>query len=144
MVPSPSYIQAKNIRAETRLLVFFFYFAISTALSLMLLLAGSRNASQNLQGIYDYFSCEVRGINGDNINPCTFDVDRIEEQAFSIASFVAYTLGPYSTLVYVIPVDKVKDKLGTLKSKSTAHSVSYSRRQEEDAGPGQRIKHIYH
>ena len=104
----------------------------------MLLLAGSRNAPQNLRRLYDYFSCEVLGINGDN--PCTFDVDRIEEQAFTIASFLAYTLGPYSTLVYVIPVDRVKDKLGTLKSKSTVHSVSYSRRQEEDPDPGPRIK----
>ena len=102
----------------------------------MLLIAGSRDAPQNLQRIYDYFSCEALGIGNDIDSMCSFDVDRVEEQAFTNASFLMYTLGPFSTLVYVIPVDKMRNKLESLKTKSNNFSNSASRRRDDTTGKG--------
>lgn len=71
----------------------------------------------------EYFACEALG--EDPENPCPFTVDRQEGQAFTIASFAFYAMGPYATLVYVIPLEKLKERWAT-KSKSTQNTISAS------------------
>ena len=70
-----------------------------------------------------YFACEAIGKDTDN--PCSLDVNRQQQQAFTIVSFAMYTIGPYVALVYIVPVDKVKKKLGSLKT-LTAANISTS------------------
>ena len=106
-------MQGHNFKAESKLLVFFLYFAIAVALSLIFFTIGSRNIAQYQQGFMDYFVCEAFGVDPDN--PCVFEVDRRGDQAFTIASYAMYALGPYVTLVYIVPVDKVKEKWRVLK-----------------------------
>ena len=111
------------MKAETKLLIFFFYFAIASALSLVLIIVGSRNATQEEQGFMEYFACKALG--EDPENPCLFTVDRREGQAFTIASLAFYAMGPYAALVYVIPLDKIKERWA-IRSKSTQNSISTS------------------
>ena len=101
-------MQHDNLKAECRLLVFLFYFAFAVALNLMLFTIGSRNIFQNQQGLKNYFACEAFGSDPDN--PCILEVDRHTDHALTAAAFVVYTIGPYATLVCVIPMDKVKDR----------------------------------
>ena len=96
--------------------MFFFYYAFANALSLIFFTIGSQNVDEDQQGFASYFACEALGNNPDS--PCDFDVNRQQQQAFTIASFVMYTMGPYVALVYVIPLDKVKKKLESLKTLS--------------------------
>ena len=110
------------MRAESKLLVFFFYFAFATALSLIFFTIGSKNATQTQQGFAEYFACEAIG--EDPSNPCVLPVNRLGEQGFTIVAFAMYTIGAYVTLVYTIPMDKVKERWRAWNSKSTSISKS--------------------
>ena len=116
--------ESSNLRAECKLLVFFFYFALAAALSLIFFTIGSQNISQDQEGFTQYFACEALGVNLNN--PCVFTVDRLRQQAFTIASFVMYTMGPYLTLVFIVPVNKMKEKWETWTKKlmNTCHPDS--------------------
>ena len=118
------YIKGKNFRAESRLLVFFFYFAFAAALSLIFFTIGSQRIDKDRQHFASYFACEALGNDADS--PCTFDVNREQQQAFNIASLVGYTMGPSMAMVYVIPLDKVKKKLESLKTLSVNVNISTS------------------
>ena len=109
-----SHIQGKNYRAESRLLVFFLYFVIANSLSLIFFTIGSQNVEREQQAFASYFACEALGKDSDN--PCPFDVNRQQQQAFTLVSFAMYTIGPYVALVYIVPLDKVKKKLESLKT----------------------------
>lgn len=75
-------------------------------MSMIFFTIGSRDIAEGQVGFRDYFVCEAFG--ADPEDSCVFEVDRQMNQAFTIASYVAYTLGPYSTLLYTVPIDKVK------------------------------------
>ena len=54
----------------------------------------------------DYFICEAFGT---NINdPCVFAVNRRGIQAIATATYGMYMIGPYATLVFIVPMDKLK------------------------------------
>ena len=89
-------------------MVFVFYFAFVNTFSLIFFTIGSRDVSQNQTGFEDYFVCEAFG--ADPEDSCVFEVDRQADQTFTIASYVTYTMGPYATLVYTVPIDKVKNR----------------------------------
>ena len=77
---------------------------------------GSRDIAEDQIGFRDYFVCEAFG--ADPEDPCIFEVDRRVNQAFTTASYAtAYTLGPYATLVYIVPIDKVKNQWRKWKNK---------------------------
>ena len=113
-----------NLTAESKLLVFFFYFAFASALSLILFTIASRNISKDQEGFSRYFACEAIGQHPDS--PCVLTVNRLGQQALNIASFVMYTMGPYATLIYVIPVNRVKENWRIWKNKSTTANTTTS------------------
>ena len=115
---------SSNLTAESKLLVFVFYFAFASALSLIFSTIGLRNISKNHEGFSRYFACEAIGKHPDS--PCVLTVNRLGQQALNIASFVTYTMGPYATLIYVIPVNKVKENWRIWKNKSTIANTTTS------------------
>ena len=96
-------------------MVFFFYFAFVNALSLIFFTIGSRDIAEDQIGFGNYFVCEAFG--ADPEDPCVFEVNRQGDQAFTIASYATYTLGPYATLLYTVPIDKVKNQWRKWKNK---------------------------
>ena len=117
-------MQGSNFRAECRLLVFLLYFAFAVALNLMLFTIGLSNMSRNEQGLKDYFTCEAFGSNP--VDPCILEVDLHRVHALQIAAFVVHTFSaPYVTLVYVIPVDKVKEQWKKLLSYQCLHTADH-------------------
>lgn len=84
----------------------------------MLFTIGSRNVFQNQQGLKNYFTCEALGL--DPVDPCILEH---RDHALIIAAFVVYTLGPYATLVYIIPMDKIKDQWRKLSTQQSSHAT---------------------
>ena len=84
-------------------------------MSMIFFTIGSRDIAEDQTGFRDYFVCEAFG--ADLEDPCVFEVDRQVNQAFTIASYVSYALGPYSTLVYIVPINKVKNQWRKWKNK---------------------------
>lgn len=115
-------MQRGNRKAECRLLVFLFYFAFAAGLNLMLFTIGSGNVFQNQQGLKNYFACEALGSDPDN--PCVLEVNRHRDHALTVTAFIVYTIGPYATLVYVIPVDKVKDQWRKLSTQPESFTTN--------------------
>ena len=113
-------IQGRNFRAESRLLVFFFYFMFAASLSLIFTTIGLQSVDEDQQAFASYLACEAFGQNPDN--PCAFEVNRLQQQAVTIALFSVFTLGPYLALVSILPVDKVKKTLESLKMRIIAHN----------------------
>lgn len=101
-------LQKNNYRAEAKLLCFFFYFSFATIFSLTVYAIGFRNALQDQQEFINYFSCEAFGVNPSS--PCVLGVDRRRDQALIIASGTMPFFAPYITLIYIVPVDKLKEK----------------------------------
>ena len=118
-------MQGGNFRGECKLLGFLFYFAFAVAMNLMLFTIGSRNVFKNQQGLKNYFTCEAFG--SDPGDPCILETDRHRDHALTIAAFVVYTIGPYATLVYAIPMEKIKHqwkKLSTqLSTQQSTHTT---------------------
>ena len=115
-------MQHGNRKAECRLLVFLFYFAFASGLTLMLFTIGSGNVFQNQQGLKNYFACEALGSDPDN--PCVLEVNRYRDHALKVIALTVYTIGPYATLVYVIPVDKVKDQWRKLSTQPESFTTN--------------------
>ena len=97
-----------NFRAESKLMVFFLYYAFAVTLSLIFFTIGSRNTALYTQGFTDYFSCEAFGVDPDD--PCVFEVDRRGDQILTFISIGMYSIGAYVALICIAPVDKIKEK----------------------------------
>ena len=90
------------------MLVFYLYYAFGVALSFILFTIGSRNASQDQQGLIDYFTCEAFGI--DSNDPCILNVDHTETLAFTSVAYFGHAMGPYATLIFIFPINKIREK----------------------------------
>ena len=112
-------MQGGNLRGECRLLAFLFYFAFAVGVNLILVAIG--NVSQNQQGLENYFTCEAFGLDPDD--PCILETDRHREHALTIAGLVVYTIGPYATLVYATPVEKIKYQWRKLSPQQNTHTT---------------------
>ena len=110
-------MQGNNYTPEAKLLTVFLYFSLAVTISLTLFTVASRRAAQHQQGFQNYFFCESTGA-----NPCTLEVDRRGDQAFTIISFAMFAFAPYVTLIYIIPAEKMKMKWRSLISKSTLNT----------------------
>ena len=102
------FMQEINFRAESKLMCFFMYFSITAVISLSLVTVGLRNISQNQQLFVKYFECQSFGV--DPNKPCILEVDHRLDQAFILMFTVLLMFAPYATMVYIIPVDKFKEK----------------------------------
>ena len=69
---------------------------------------GLRNISQNQQLFVKYFECQSFGMDPDK--PSVLEVDRRQDQAFILMFTVLLMLAPYAMMIYIIPVDKFKEK----------------------------------
>ena len=78
-------------------------------MSLILFAIGLHRAGEYQQGFDQYFRCEAFGYNPQN--PCVLQVDRSSYIALNIVSYSTYVLAPYVSFVYIIPFEKVKNKL---------------------------------
>ena len=87
----------------------------------MLFTIGSRSVFQNQQGLKNYFTCEAFGSDPDD--PCILEIDRYRDRAITTAGFVVYTIGPYVTLVYAVPMDKMKDQWRKLSTQQSTHTT---------------------
>ena len=76
------------------------------ALNLILFTIGLQNAFGNQQGFKNYFKCEAFGSDPDD--PCVLEVDRHRDHALTITAIIVQSIAPFVSLVYIIPVDKVK------------------------------------
>ena len=102
------FLQANNFTAESKLMCFFVYFSITAVISFSALTVGLRNVSQNQQLFVRYFECQSFGV--DPNNPCILEVDRRRDQALTFMFAVLLMFAPYTVMVYVVPVDKLKEK----------------------------------
>lgn len=109
-------MQGNNFRAEAKLLVFFLYFAFAVNLSLIFFTIALGNTAKNQEEFTKYFTCEALGADSDD--PCILEVDRQGNQGFNIVSYAMYAISPFITLVYVVPVDKIKERWRTWRHKS--------------------------
>ena len=114
------YVQGFDFRPEFKLLIFFIYYGIAVALGFIFVTIGSRNANDNGQKLVEYFICESFGV--DITDPCILDVNHQETQALISGAYFAYTLGPYATLVFIFPIDKVKRKWKSWRESKTGNS----------------------
>ena len=115
-------MQGVNLRAECRLLIFLFYFAFGVAMNLILVTVGLRNAFQDEEGFKNYFMCEAFGSDPDD--PCVLEVDRHRDHALMIVAIIVQSFAPCVSLVYIIPVDKVKTQWN--KSHATPKSEIFA------------------
>ena len=115
-------MQGGNLRAECRLLIFLFYFAFAVALNLVLFTIGLRNADRNQQEFNNYFTCEAFGSDPDD--PCVLEVDRHRDHALTILAIIVQSIAPCITLVYIIPVDKVKTQWNKSRTNSKLATVA--------------------
>ena len=57
-------------------------------------------------------------------DPCVLEVDRRGDHTFVVAAFIVYAMGPFVTLVYILPVDKVKTVFKEWKNKLSDTSTT--------------------
>ena len=57
----------------------------------------------------EYFNCQSFGVDPDK--PCVLEVDRRWAQITALVVKILLMLAPYVTMVYIVPVDKFKEKL---------------------------------
>ena len=98
-------IQGKS-QAELKLLCILLHFSFNVILSLVFFSVASTQSTRVRTGLTNYFTCEAFGVNPDD--PCILEVDRTRDQALTTASRVVYATVPYVTLIYIVPVEKVK------------------------------------
>ena len=102
-------LQGRNFTAEFKLLWFLFYFSIAIICGLALIGARFGKSQQNQQLYFDYFFCEMFGIDPDN--PCVLEVDGYRDQSLRIATNAMFTFTPYIILIYILPVERLMRKL---------------------------------
>ena len=56
----------------------------------------------------EYFNCQSFGVDPDN--PCVLEVDRHWSLITSLVFSILFMFAPYITMVYIMPVDKLKEK----------------------------------
>ena len=108
-------IQNINVSAESKLLVFFIYFALAIGIDLIIIMVGIRISIQQQQGITNYFSCEALGVNVDD--PCVLEVSRLKSRVLITLTNVFGAITPYVILIYIVPVKKIKDVFGTWRKR---------------------------
>ena len=101
-------MQGKSFRAETKLLCYLVYFSITSVFSLSFATVIIRNVSQDHRLFMEYFNCQSFGVDPDN--PCVLEVDRHWSLIISLIYSILFMFAPYITMVYIIPVDKLKEK----------------------------------
>ena len=57
-------------------------------------------------------------------DPCILEVDHRGDHTFVVAAFIVYAMGPFVTLVYILPVDKVKTVFKEWKNKLSDTSTT--------------------
>ena len=57
----------------------------------------------------DYFTCEGFGI--DSNDPCILNVDRTETLTFTSIAYFGHAMGPYATLIFIFPINKIREKI---------------------------------
>ena len=103
-----NFSQRSYIRAEMKLLCFFFYFCFAAIFSYtVLVIGGFHSILQDTLLFLQYFSCEAYGV--DPSSPCVLEVDRRQDQSLILLSNIMLIFAPYITLIYIVPVNKVKD-----------------------------------
>lgn len=85
---------------------------------------GFGNSSQDKQAFTKYFNCEAFGV--DSSKPCVIEVDRRRDQALLIVSSTMFVFAPYVTLIYIVPVDKIKEKWGMWRNHASREAKSSS------------------
>ena len=55
-----------------------------------------------------YFNCQSFGVDPDN--PCVLEVDRHWAQIAALIVGILLMLAPYIMMIYIVPVDKFKEK----------------------------------
>ena len=101
-------MQGNNFRAESKLLCFFIYFSVTTVISLTVVSLGLGKKSQDQQLFIRYFKCQSFGV--DPVNTCVLEVDRRWDQALTLMFSTLIMFAPYVMMIYIIPVDKFKEK----------------------------------
>ena len=110
-------MQGKSFRAETKLLCFFIYFSISSIISLTFITVILRNAPQDQTLFMKHFNCQSFGV--DPNKPCVLiEVDRLGVQIISLMIGTLFMFSPYIVMVYIMPVDKFKEKWQVWTKKS--------------------------
>ena len=66
--------------------------------------------------------CEALGLDPDDL--CVLEVDRHTDHALTIVAIIVQSIAPCVTLVYIIPVDKVKNQWS--KSHATSKSATFA------------------
>ena len=101
-------MQGKSFRAEIKLLCYFVYYFIISVFSLSFATVIIRNVSQDRRLFMEYFNCQSFGV--DPNNPCVLEVDRHWSLITSVILSILFMFAPYITMVYIVPVDKLKEK----------------------------------
>ena len=101
-------MQGKSFRAETKLLCYLVYFCISTIIGLSFVTVVVRNTPKDRKLFMEYFTCQSFGVDPDN--PCVLEVDRRWAQITALIVYIWLMFAPYVTMIYIVPVDKFKEK----------------------------------
>ena len=101
-------MQGKSFRAEIKLLCYFVYYFIISVFSLSFATVIIRNVSQDRRLFMEYFNYQSFGV--DPNNPCVLEVDRHWSLITSLILSILFMFAPYITMVYIVPVDKLKEK----------------------------------
>ena len=99
-------LQKNYFRAEMKLLCFFFYFSFAAIFSFTFLVIVFQNIFRDQQLLFEYYSCEAFGT--DPSDPCVLQVDRRRDQTLIMLSNLMLIFAPYVTLIYIVPVNKVR------------------------------------
>ena len=101
-------MQGKSFRAEIKLLCYFVYYFIISVFSLSFATVIIRDVPQDRRLFMEYFNCQSFGV--DPNNPCVLEVDRHWSLITSVILPILFMFAPYITMVYIVPVDKLKEK----------------------------------
>ena len=101
-------MQGKSFRAETKLLCYLVYVCISTVIGLSFVTVVVRNTPKDRKLFMEYFNCQSFGVDPDN--PCVLEVDHRWVQIINLIVGILLMLAPYVTMIYIVPVDKFKEK----------------------------------
>ena len=101
-------MQEKNFRAETKLLCYLVYYSISTIIGLSYVTVVIKNAPKDRELFMEYFNCQSFGVDPDK--PCVLEVGRRWAQITSLIVYILSMFAPYVTMIFIIPVDKFKEK----------------------------------